>query len=152
MRIRIAAVGRLRDRALRSLIDTYYARLPWAVEEREVEVRHRCPAGERQAREGDLLLGSTAKAAIIVALDPAGIDLTSDAFAHRVGQWRDGGTAEIAFLIGGADGHADVVRQRASELLAFGRMTWPHLLVRLMLAEQLYRASTILSGHPYHRA
>ena len=151
MRIRIAAVGRLRDRAMRSLIDTYYARLPWTVDEREVEVRQRCADAERVAREGDLLLGAVTKGAIIVALDPAGSDHTSEAFAGRLGRWRDGGAAEIAFLIGGADGHADAVRQHATDLLALGRMTWPHMLVRLMLAEQLYRASTILSGHPYHR-
>ena len=152
MRIRVAAVGRLRDRALRSLIDAYYARLPWAVEEREVEVRQRVAEAERQAREGNLLLGTVTKGSVIVALDPLGGDLTSEALAQRIGRWRDGGAAEIAFLIGGADGHAAEVKARASDLLAFGRLTWPHMLVRLMLAEQLYRASTILAGHPYHRA
>lgn len=152
MRVRVVAVGRLRDRALRSLIDTYYARLPWTVEEREVEVRQRVSEPERLAREGALLLGAVAKGAEIVALDPLGADLTSDAFAERIGRWRDGGTPELAFLIGGADGHAAEIRTQAAEVLAFGRLTWPHMLVRLMLAEQLYRASTILAGHPYHRA
>ncbi|KGM31825.1 23S rRNA (pseudouridine(1915)-N(3))-methyltransferase RlmH, partial [Inquilinus limosus] len=73
-------------------------------------------------------------------------------FAKLLGRWRDEGRAEAAFLIGGADGHDESVRGRAELLLSFGRLTWPHMLARTMLAEQLYRAQTILSGHPYHRA
>ena len=86
-----------------------------------------------------------------VVLDERGTDLTSLDLAARLGRWRDEGNAAVAFLVGGADGHGTAVRRRADLLMALGRLTWPHLLVRAMLAEQIYRASTILGGHPYHR-
>jgi 23S rRNA (pseudouridine1915-N3)-methyltransferase len=87
-----------------------------------------------------------------VVLDETGADLTSEALADRIGKWRDGGGREVRFLIGAADGHDAATRAGADLLLGFGRATWPHMLVRAMLTEQLYRASTILTGHPYHRA
>ena len=87
----------------------------------------------------------------MVALDERGRDLTSRDLASTFGRWRDDARTRLAFLIGGPDGHGDAVRARADLLLSFGRMTWPHRLVRVMLAEQLYRAATILAGHPYHR-
>lgn len=87
-----------------------------------------------------------------VALDEKGRDLSSEQLAEILGQWRDGGIRETRFLIGAADGHSEAQRQEADLLLAFGSATWPHLLARAMLAEQLYRATSILAGHPYHRA
>lgn len=87
-----------------------------------------------------------------VLLDERGRDLSSAELAEQLGRWRDGGVREARFLIGAADGHDDSARAGADLLLAFGRGTWPHLLARAMLAEQLYRATTILAGHPYHRA
>lgn len=87
-----------------------------------------------------------------VVLDETGKDLASEALAALLGKWRDGGTRETRFLIGAADGHDAATRAGADLLLGFGAATWPHMLVRAMLAEQLYRASTILSGHPYHRS
>jgi 23S rRNA (pseudouridine1915-N3)-methyltransferase len=89
--------------------------------------------------------------AITVALDERGEALSSEAVAARIGAWRDGGTRDLRFLIGPADGLPAALREGADALWAFGPQTWPHLLVRAMLAEQLYRASTILDGHPYHR-
>ena len=87
----------------------------------------------------------------IVVLDERGKNETSEEFAARLGHWRDDSARAVAFLIGGADGLDDVVRDRAEAALSFGRLTWPHMLVRALLAEQLYRAHSILSGHPYHR-
>jgi len=87
-----------------------------------------------------------------VVLDETGKDLSSEALAAILGDWRDAGVREVRFLIGAADGHDAATRAGADLLLGFGRATWPHLLVRAMLAEQLYRASTIIAGHPYHRA
>ncbi len=87
-----------------------------------------------------------------VVLDETGVDLGSAQLAARLGTWRDAGAAEVRFLIGAADGHDDATRASADLLLSFGKATWPHMLVRAMLAEQLYRASSILAGHPYHRA
>ncbi len=87
-----------------------------------------------------------------VVLDETGRDLGSAALASQLGRWRDDGVREVRFLIGAADGHDAGTRATADLLLSFGKATWPHLLVRAMLAEQLYRATSILAGHPYHRA
>jgi 23S rRNA (pseudouridine1915-N3)-methyltransferase len=88
---------------------------------------------------------------VLIALDEGGKNLDSRTFAERIARWRDDGITELALAIGGADGHGPVLLAKANLRLAFGPMTWPHQLARLMLAEQLYRAVTILSGHPYHR-
>jgi 23S rRNA (pseudouridine1915-N3)-methyltransferase len=87
-----------------------------------------------------------------VLLDERGKQLSSEDFAALLGRWRDEGVREARFLIGAADGHGEAARTRADLLLGFGPMTWPHLLVRAMLAEQLWRATSILAGHPYHRS
>lgn len=119
---------------------------------REVELRPSLPAAEARVREGELLLAALPQRAVVVALDERGDMVDSAGFADRIADWRDDGVPDLAFLIGGADGLSDAVRARADRILSFGPMTWPHLLVRVMLAEQLYRARTILDGHPYHRA
>jgi 23S rRNA (pseudouridine1915-N3)-methyltransferase len=91
-------------------------------------------------------------AARTVVLDETGKDLSSEALAALLGRWRDDGVRDVRFLIGAADGHDADTRKAADLLLGFGRATWPHMMVRAMLAEQLYRAMTILAGHPYHRS
>lgn len=88
---------------------------------------------------------------IIVLLDERGLAMASTDLADRLAMWRDGGRRECRFVIGAADGHSDIQRSGADLLLSFGPATWPHLLVRAMLAEQLYRATSWLAGHPYHR-
>ena len=110
------------------------------------------PPDELKRLEADLLLAAVPNAAMIVALDERGTTLSSERFAERMGLWRDQGVGDVAFLIGGADGHGEAVGKRADLMLALGPMTWPHLMVRAMIAEQLYRAQQILAGHPYHRA
>jgi 23S rRNA (pseudouridine1915-N3)-methyltransferase len=87
-----------------------------------------------------------------VLLDERGKPMSSEAFAALLGKWRDDGVREARFLIGAADGHGDAAREKADLLLGFGAMTWPHMLARAMLAEQLWRATSILAGHPYHRS
>jgi 23S rRNA (pseudouridine1915-N3)-methyltransferase len=149
MRIVITAIGKLRKGPEQQIFDNYVKRLPWTVTVRDFAE----PSGQdRQAREGERLLKAVPAGARIVALDERGAALDSMGFAERLRGWRDGGVGDLAFLIGGADGHGPKVRERADVLLSLGPMTWPHLLVRAMLAEQLYRASSILAGHPYHRA
>lgn len=152
MRLLIAAVGRHKRGPLKDLEQHYAERLLWPLTLREVEEKRPLPAAELKEREAALLLAAVPAGATIVALDERGTSLTSSDFAARIAQWRDRGTADLAFLIGGADGHGDTVRKRADLLLSLGAMTWPHLLVRGMLLEQLYRAQQILAGHPYHRA
>ena len=150
MQICLAAVGRLRRGPMRTLADEYLRRLPWSVVEREVEARGPS-APDMRRREGELLLAAMPPGARLVALDATGRDLTSEVFAERLRRWRDAGTSTLGFVIGGAEGLDPALLHRADLIVAFGRMTWPHLLARVMLAEQLYRAATILSGHPYHR-
>ena len=151
IRVSVIAVGRARRGPERALYEHYAARLAWPVTLKEVETRTGLPAPVQRAREAELLLAAAPKGARLVALDQTGELLTSEAFAARLGAWRDQGAAEIAFLIGGAEGLDAVVRERADLALALGRVTWPHLLVRGLLLEQLYRAQQILLGHPYHR-
>lgn len=152
MRLWLAAVGRARGGPARDLYEEYAGRLVWPLTLREVEVKKRLSSDELKRQEAELLLAAIPAGATIVALDERGTALPSAAFAQRVGGWRDSGVGDLAFLIGGADGHGEEVRRRAAFLLAFGPATWPHMMVRGMLAEQLYRAQQILAGHPYHRA
>ncbi len=152
MRIVIAAIGRARKGPELALFDHYAARITrWPLDLRQLEVPGSRPPAERREAEAKLLIAA-ADGATAVALDEAAPTLTSADFAARLGRWQDDGTAAVAFLIGGADGHTATVRDRAAASLSFGAMTWPHLLVRGLLAEQLYRAQQILAGHPYHRA
>lgn len=152
MRLWLAAVGRARGGPARDLYEEYAGRLTWPLTLKEVEVKKRLPPDELKRQEAELLLAAIPAGATVVALDERGKTMDSAAFAQRIGAWRDGGVADLAFLIGGADGHGEAVRRRADLLLAFGPMTWPHMLVRGMLTEQIYRAQQILAGHPYHRA
>ncbi len=151
MRISVIAVGRARKGPERALFDDFAGRLSWPVALVEVEERRPLPAAAKVRREGELLRARVPKGAVAVALDGRGKTLSSEDFAARLGRWRDDGIAEVAFLIGGADGLDRAVIETAALTLSLGAMTWPHLLVRGMLAEQLYRAEQILAGHPYHR-
>lgn len=155
MRLTIAAVGRLKAGPEATLVDDYVSRAGavgrtigfGAVSIREID--------ERKARDRDAqaarLLAEVPDGALTIALDERGRTLTSPAFADRLGQARDTGTPAAVFLIGGADGHGAEVTRRADLTLSFGTMVWPHMLVRVMVAEQLFRAVSILAGTPYHR-
>jgi 23S rRNA (pseudouridine1915-N3)-methyltransferase len=152
MQLWIAAVGRLRAGPMRTLYDDYAGRLSWPLTVREVELRQPLSVEERRRREATLLRAALPPGALLIVLDERGSGLTSAAFAERLGGWRDGGIANLAFVIGGADGVDQSLQSEAKLLLSLGTMTWPHQLVRGMLAEQLYRAQQILAGHPYHRS
>lgn len=151
MRVVVIAVGRAKPGALRDLFENYAKRLPWRLELIEVQEKRRLPPEELKKREAERLLAAVPQGALIVALDPRGETLDSESFARKLGAWRDRGRKDIAFLIGGAEGLAEAALERADLALSLGAMTWPHLLVRVLLTEQLYRASSILAGHPYHR-
>jgi len=151
MRVTIVAIGKQRDGALKALEQLYAGRMTWPLSVREVAEKRKLSPAEMKEREGALLLDACPKGATLVALDARGKTMGSADFAKRLAQWRDNGVADLAFLIGGADGLNDSVKRRADLLLSFGPMTWPHFLARGMLLEQLYRAQTLLAGHPYHR-
>ena len=117
----------------------------------EVDERRSLPPVQLKAREGELILGALPAGVPLVALDERGVQWSSRILAERIAAWRDRGSPELAFAVGGADGLHSTVLDRADVTLSLGSMTWPHLLVRGMLLEQLYRAQQILAGHPYHR-
>ncbi|WP_299984216.1 23S rRNA (pseudouridine(1915)-N(3))-methyltransferase RlmH [uncultured Ruegeria sp.] len=155
MRISIVAVGRLRAGPERTLLDDYLTRFdrtgrnlglgPATV----IEVEDK--KNEGMGAEATLLRKALPKGAVICALDERGQVMSSPDFAKKLGGWRDAGRQELALIIGGADGIDPNLRSEADFSISFGSMVWPHMLVRVMLAEQLYRAATILSGGPYHR-
>jgi 23S rRNA (pseudouridine1915-N3)-methyltransferase len=151
MRVTIAAVGRDRSGPARQLFDDYCKRCAWPIELVEIAPRSAVPLERRLAEEGERLRGAIPRDAIAIALDERGRLLSSRAFATRIATWQQHSRNDIGFVIGGADGLAAEVVESADLVLALGRMTWPHRLVRVLLAEQLYRAGTILAGHPYHR-
>lgn len=151
MRIRINAVGRAKRDPTDALFKEYVKRLPWQTDLKEIEARGKLGASERRSRECTMLVDALPSEGLTVALDSRGKPLSSEKLAARLSDWQDSGVQYLAFLIGGADGLDDNVLKRADTVLSLGEMTWPHMLVRVMLAEQLYRASTIISGHPYHR-
>ncbi len=148
MRVTIAAVGRARGGALAALYDDYTGRLPWQVTLREIA---EADGPQRSDREGGKLLAAVPDGAVVVALDETGKTFDSETFAAWIARQRDEGSRDLAFVIGGAGGLVDEIRNRAGLVLSLGPMTWPHMMVRTMLAEQLYRTHTILTGHPYHR-
>jgi 23S rRNA (pseudouridine1915-N3)-methyltransferase len=160
MRLVIAAVGRLKDGSERALFEKYRDRFdPLArrlglapVTWHEIAESRAGDVAKRREEEGAALLKLVRDCEFIVALDERGKQVTSDAFAKTLARTRDGGAKAAALVIGGPDGLGQTVRDAARLQLAFGAMTLPHQLVRVVLAEQLYRAATILSGHPYHRA
>lgn len=150
MRILIAAVGRARQGPAKDLYDDYVGRLPWPVSLKEFSADKSRGAAERRKREATALRGAIPKGALTICLDSEGKAQSSEALARRLEDWR-GHAADLAFLIGGPDGLEASLREQSGHVLSLGPMTWPHLLARVMLVEQLYRASCILSGHPYHR-
>lgn len=159
MRLVIAAIGKLKRGPESDLSDRYHERLLQtgrplglrSVEIIELPESNQRVASSRIAEEAPLLSAAIPKASVIVALDPKGAAMTSESFAARLGEWLNEGKS-VVFLIGGPDGLAPDLVKRAEIRLAFGAATWPHQLVRIMLLEQLYRATTILTGHPYHRS
>ena len=152
MKLTVACIGRAGRGPERDLYEHYAGRVRWPLTLRELEEKKKLPPAELVRREGELLLGAVPDKSVLVALDRRGKVLDSEAFARRLERWRDDGMADIAFLIGGADGHGEPLLAKAALVLSFGAMTWPHLLARAMLAEQIYRAQQLLAGHPYHRA
>jgi 23S rRNA (pseudouridine1915-N3)-methyltransferase len=157
MRLHILAVGKMRaDYPERALFEDYQMRLgrtgrPLALGPlHEVEVEDKKNMG--MAAEGELLSRAIPAGATLVCMDERGRTLSSPDFAAHLARWRDGGVQDLAFVIGGADGIDPALRAKADFSISFGTMVWPHMLVRVMLAEQLYRAATILGGGPYHRS
>jgi len=151
MQFSLIAVGRARKGPEKALYDHYRTRLRWPLDLIEVDLRKAIePMEKRREAEAALILDALPQGAVLVALDERGKQLGSRDFAGKINEWQDQGERHTALVIGGADGLDQSVRDRARLLLSYGKATWPHMLVRAMAAEQIYRAQTILDGHPYH--
>ncbi|MEL7344271.1 MAG: 23S rRNA (pseudouridine(1915)-N(3))-methyltransferase RlmH [Pseudomonadota bacterium] len=156
MRLRIIAIGRMRQGPELDLCRDYLDRFSkagrglgfGAVDVIELEDKTKSGA----VAEARLIHKALPENGVAVLLDERGKTLTSPAFAQRLAGWRDEGVGDLSFVIGGADGFTPELRARANSLISFGSMVWPHMLARVMLSEQMYRASQILAGTPYHRA
>lgn len=145
MQVTLSVIGKLKDPALKALYDEYKKRLEWKVTLHEFE-------GKTSVhQESDLLLNSLPASTFLMTLDEKGQNLNSEEFAIFLKDIQLYHQGKVAFVVGGADGLSEKLKSRAQKSLSFGRMTWPHLMVRVMLMEQLYRAQQILKGHPYHR-
>jgi 23S rRNA (pseudouridine1915-N3)-methyltransferase len=160
MRVVVAAVGRLKQGPERELAERYRKRAAQAgrsaglsaVDVIEIKESRAADTARRMVEESIAIANVIPEHAVTVILDARGESISSAAFAGRVQEWRQQNKPAVVFIIGAADGLAPSLREKASLAIAFGTATWPHQLVRVMLLEQLYRAVTILSGHPYHRA
>jgi len=159
MRIAVHAVGRMKAGPERELADRYLGRLAKAGPAVGLEfsgvteiAESRARSVDERRREEAAQLAAFRRDGVLILLDERGRNPTSEDLAQRLGAMRDRGARQAVLAIGGPDGHDPSSRDAAELVLSFGAQTWPHQLVRVMLAEQLYRVSTILSGHPYHRA
>lgn len=150
MKITIAAIGKQRRDATTEILAEYEKRLSGAVQILEADSKAGSKPNPKDI-EADQLLSMIPKGAFIIALDEHGHNLTSPQFAEKIQSWQNAGENHFCFVIGGADGLGDAVLKAARFKLALGQMTWPHRMVKVMILEQIYRAKTILDGHPYHR-
>ncbi len=149
MKLHILAIGKLKKSPIKELCEEYKKRLTWPLKLYEL------PAQKNNTPEQDkkAFLSKIPNNGFIIALDERGLSLESPVFAQKLISWREKASQqELFFLIGGADGLAPEIRKKAKIILSFGQQTWPHMLVRVMLLEQLYRAQQILARHPYHRS
>jgi 23S rRNA (pseudouridine1915-N3)-methyltransferase len=150
MNIQILACGRLKKGAHFDLFQDYLKRMEWAVSVHEIESRHKDQV-KIHADECRQTLERLHSGAYIIAMDERGASLPSRKFAEKFQNLQNESRSNVQFIIGGADGLNDEIRGRADFLLSFGRQTWPHMLARVMLLEQIYRVQQILKNHPYHR-
>jgi len=151
MKITIVAVGRIKKGSEKNLWDIYAKRLKWSLVLKEVEEKNALGPQAIKRKEADLLLAKVPKGALLVIMDQNGLNLSSLDFAKRIGLWQDRGMRDLAIVVGGSEGLDQNVIDKADLKIAMGKMTWPHMLARIMLLEQIYRAQCILENHPYHK-
>jgi 23S rRNA (pseudouridine1915-N3)-methyltransferase len=160
MRLVVISIGRLKQGPERELAERYRERFDdigrklgfRGLEIHEIPESRARDAATRISEEAAAISAAIPERSVLVALDERGDNIDSSAFARHLGRWRDDSVANTIFVIGGADGLSPDLRRKATLRVAFGAATWPHQMVRVMLLEQVYRAATILAGHPYHRA
>jgi 23S rRNA (pseudouridine1915-N3)-methyltransferase len=151
VKVSLIAVGKIKKGVFEDLYELYKKRISFSIHVKEIELRENLSDVRRVDMEGEQILKLISADSYVIALDEKGVQLTSQEFAEFYGGLQTKSFKDIIFVIGGAYGLSEVVRKRANTCLAFGTLTWPHLLVRSLLIEQLYRAQQILAGHPYHK-
>jgi 23S rRNA (pseudouridine1915-N3)-methyltransferase len=160
MRLVVVSIGRLKQGPERDLAERYRERFDdlgrklgfRGLDVHEIPESRARDAATRMAEEAAAIAAAIPDKSVLVALDERGDNVDSATFARHLGRWRDEAIGQTIFAIGGADGLSPDLRRKAKLRMAFGSATWPHQMVRVMLLEQIYRAATILAGHPYHRA
>lgn len=150
MDITISAIGKLKSPELLALFNHYVKLSGWNITVREFEEKRNLPIPLLKKSEEEKLFSAIPTGSIKIVLDERGKIISSENFANKMRKWEEQ-CGKVTFLIGGANGFSDEARNKADVLLSLGQMTWPHLLARVMLAEQIYRAKTIIAGHPYHK-
>ncbi|MBT3556895.1 MAG: 23S rRNA (pseudouridine(1915)-N(3))-methyltransferase RlmH [Rhodospirillales bacterium] len=151
MQFVLCAVGRIKAGPEKALFEHYTKRLSTPLNVVEVVEKRKLPSHELRVSEAELLSNKIPDGAAVIVFDEKGKEIDSRGLAQLFGDWRDEGRSTTALVIGGADGVDEQLIKRADRVVSLGRMTWPHMLVRGLVAEQLYRAQCIASGHPYHR-
>ncbi|MGI9515366.1 MAG: 23S rRNA (pseudouridine(1915)-N(3))-methyltransferase RlmH [Anderseniella sp.] len=159
MKLTIAAIGRIKAGPMAELVDTYAKRTRQAGRHAGITTLNvvdfpesrKSTSAARAGEEAELLANAAPSGSVLIVLDERGKPVSTADFAGIIRKELDSGTQDLVFAIGGPDGHAPEIRKKARYMVSFGHMTWPHMLARVLLAEQIYRVVTILVNHPYHR-
>ena len=152
MKINLIVIGLLKDGPEHDLIQKYSKRLHWKLTIKQLVVKKNLNGAELKEAEAELIQAALIPGAPLIALDERGQNITSEQFARKIQKFEVNSVSDLNFCIGGAQGLDETMRLQAEWVISFGALTWPHMLVRGMLLEQLYRAQQILAGHPYHKA
>lgn len=153
MKISIISIGKFENSPHKQVFETYIKRLKWKVELKELDLKNsqNLSVGKTKEGEGGLILKALKPSSKLIVLDEEGKQFSSMSFSKMISDFGVSGNSDLSFVIGGSDGLSEEVLNKASLKISFGKMTFPHLMVRAILAEQLYRAQSIIAGHPYHR-
>lgn len=153
MKISIISIGKFENSPHKQVYETYIKRLKWKVELKELDLKNSQNLSVPKIKEGEgaLILKALKPSSKLIVLDEEGKQFSSVAFAKMISDFAVAGDSDLSFVIGGSDGLSEEVLQKSNLKISFGKMTFPHLMVRAILAEQLYRAQSIIAGHPYHR-
>jgi len=153
MKITIISIGKFENSPHKAVFETYLKRMKWKIELKELDLKNsqNLSVGKIKEGEGELILKALKPSSKLIALDENGKQFSSRNFAKLISDFAVAGDSDLTFVIGGSDGLSEAVLKKASLKISFGLATFPHLMVRAILLEQLYRASTIIDGHPYHR-
>lgn len=151
MKFILSCIGKMKRGPHQELLSLYKTRLKTSLIIHEFEAKASLPTLKRQEAEAELLLGPFREHTFVIALDERGKEITSQNLAHKIQDIKNQGYKTLGFIIGGADGLHPLIKEQANFIMCLGRLTWPHMLARGLLAEQLYRSESILAGHPYHR-